>query len=231
MLAGSILMVIIAQSTVQIYRDRELSRTQINNTVDEPSAISQLALVSLSQLEVKGRAPSSDYKRSMFGSGWASIAGCDMRNRILARDLTETSTRSNCVVLSGVLVDPYTAKTIYFQRGESTSQLVQIDHVVALSDAWQKGAKQWDDTTRLNFANDPLNLLAVDGESNKTKSGSDAASWLPPFKNYRCRYIARQIAVKLKYRLSITEAERGTMSRILDNCPDQVLPIVQRSGV
>ena len=42
---------------------------------------------------------------------------------------------------SGELNDPYTAARITFQRGGANE--VDIDHVVALSDAWQKGAQQW----------------------------------------------------------------------------------------
>ena len=98
---------------------------------------------------------------------------------------------------------------------------------MALSDAWQKGAQQLDQDTRETLANDPLELLAVDGESNQQKSDSDAASWLPPNKEYRCRYVARQIAVKQKYVLWITQAEHDAMKRVLHNCPDQVLPITQ----
>jgi hypothetical protein len=98
--------------------------------------------------------------------------------------------------------------------------------VVALSDAWQKGAQQLTVEQRYQLANDPLNLLAVDGQANNNKSDADAATWLPPNKNYRCQYIARQIAVKQKYTLWVTTAEHDAMLRVLQGCPDQVLPIV-----
>jgi len=130
-----------------------------------------------------------------------------------------------CVVLSGTLLDPYTGTTIEFLRGGSTSADVQIDHVVALSDSWQKGAQQLDETQRLLLANDPLNLLAVDGPANQRKGDSDAASWLPPNKNYRCRYVARQIAVKQAYSLWVSAAEKATMKRILNGCGEQRLPV------
>jgi hypothetical protein len=183
----------------------------------------------LSKLEIKGRAPKTDYSRRQFTDGWNMNNGCDTRNRILQRDLREityapTSDAVVCKVQSGVLNDPYTGKVIQFVRGEQTSDDVQIDHVVALSDAWQKGAQQLDYATRNQFANDPLNLLAVDGPTNQNKSDSDAATWLPPNKSFRCDYVSRQIAVKTKYKLWITRGEYDAMNTVLSNCPDQRLP-------
>jgi hypothetical protein len=131
---------------------------------------------------------------------------------------------NGCLVLSGTLHDPYLGKTIAFVRGTNTSSAVQIDHVVPLSDAWQKGAQQWTTPRRTALANDLLNLLAVDGLSNQRKSDGDAATWLPPNKAYRCSYAARQIAVKAKYGLWVTGAERDALSRILAGCPAQALP-------
>jgi len=189
-----------------------------------------LARDALRELEVKGRAPKTGYTRSQFGEGWGSAGACDVRNFILRRDLTSVVTKSDtdCTVLSGKLDDPYTGKTIQFQRGANTSDDVQIDHVVALSDAWQKGAQQMEFQARVQFANDALNLLAVDGEANGQKSDSDAASWLPPNKVYRCMYVARQVAVKQKYSLWVTQAEKDAIARVLSTCPDQRLPVVSQ---
>lgn len=183
----------------------------------------------LETLEVKGRAPKSDYRRSQFGDGWAELSGCDTRNYILNRDLTDVVNFSDtdCRVVSGVLLDPYTNKLINFQRGADTSDAIQIDHVVALSDAWQKGAQNLSFEDRVLFANDGLNLLAVDGPANQQKSGSDSASWLPPNKGYRCMYVARQVAVKSKYKLWVTSAEKEAMKRVLGGCVDQRVPVIQ----
>lgn len=183
----------------------------------------------LQTLPIKGRAPKTGYERSNFGDGWAVVNGCDMRNRILARDLKNityvpTTDIVVCKVATGTLDDPYSGKTIQFVRGEETSDDVQIDHVVALSDAWQKGAQQLSFDQRVAFANDPLNLLATDGPTNQKKSDSDAASWLPPNKAYRCHYVARQIAVKKKHSLWVTRPERDAMIRVLNGCPGQQLP-------
>jgi hypothetical protein len=187
------------------------------------------ALAALATLAVKGRAPKTGYDRDLFGQAWADVDrnGCDTRNDILRRDLTsfvlKRGTRG-CVVLSGTLHDAYTGATIPFVRGQQTSMAVQIDHVVALSDAWQKGAQKWSADKRERFANDPLNLLAVDGPSNSRKGDGDAATWLPPAKAYRCRYVARQVAVKQAYGVWVTAAEKAAIARVLASCPAEPLP-------
>jgi Protein of unknown function (DUF1524) len=185
------------------------------------------ALALLATLPVKGRAPKTGYERARFGQAWADTDrnGCDTRNDVLARDLSGETFRPgtrNCVVLTGRLADPYTSQPISFVKARASQ--VQIDHVVALGDAWQTGAASWPDAKRLAFANDPLNLLAVDGASNEQKGDSDAASWLPPSKAFRCSYVARQIAVKAKYQLWVTLAERNAMVRVLGACRNQRPP-------
>lgn len=207
-----------------IRSDIPASNKQTISTAPEGSV---QAASALARLETKGRAPKTGYKRDKFLSDWSAVGNCDVRNLILQRDLTDIFIEpiDKCLVIRGRLDDPYTGKIVYFQRGEDTSSDVQIDHVVALSDAWQKGAQQLDDASRNLFANDPLNLLAVDGPANQKKGDGDAATWLPSNNAYRCRYIARQIAVKLKYHLWVTAAERDAMGRQLKICPDQVLPV------
>lgn len=182
----------------------------------------------LGKLAIKGRAAKTGYTRAQFDDGWADAGNCDMRNYILGRDMREVKVVSatDCTVVSGVLDDPYTGKTITFMRGPGTSAKVQIDHVVALSDAWQKGAQMLAAETRRQFANDPLNLLAVDGPANQQKSDRDAATWVPPNKTYRCRYVARQIAVKQKYTLWVSQGEHDAMESVLGSCPGQALPVV-----
>lgn len=184
----------------------------------------------LATLPVKGRAPKTGYTRDQFGPAWADVDrnGCDTRNDVLARDFPDETFKPgtrDCVVLTGTLQDPYTGKTIPFTRGQGTSEKVQIDHVVALSDAWQKGAQQLDADARRNLGNDPLNLLAVDGPTNNAKRDGDAATWLPPVKAYRCDYVARQVAVKAKYALWVTQAEHDAIADILRTCPGQPVPV------
>lgn len=174
------------------------------------------------------------YDRDLFGQAWSDDNdqrwghnGCDTRNDVLRRDLTDTvidPDTHGCVVLSGVLHDPYTGRRIRFTRGVTTSIEVQVDHAVALADAWETGAQRWSAARRQEFANDPLELLAVDGPTNESKGAGDAATWLPPNKSFRCAYVARQIAVKRKWGLWVKPAERDAMTRILRRCPGQRLP-------
>lgn len=190
-----------------------------------PPALSPAA-TALADLPVKGRAPKTGYSRDAFGQRWADTDrdGCDQRNQVLARDLTNVTRRGQCVVLTGTLHDPYTGRDIAFVRGETTSDDVQIEHVVALSNAWQTGAQLLSAAERLQLANDLLELLAVDGPTNLAKGDADSATWLPPNKAYRCPYVARQIAVKTKYRLWVTAPERDAIAAVLTGCPDQQLP-------
>lgn len=176
----------------------------------------------LAQLALKGRAPKTGYSRDQFGNGWGKTNGCDTRDIILYRDLQNPILEGECTVISGFLNDPYTGQTIQFTKEKSTA--VQIDHVVALSDAWQTGAQQLSIDQRKQLANDPLELLAVDGAANQAKSDGNAATWLPKNKSFRCEYVARQIAVKKKYNLWVTDAEKQAIQSVLATCPGQQLP-------
>ncbi|MFJ6697398.1 HNH endonuclease family protein [Streptomyces sp. NPDC091272] len=183
------------------------------------------ALAAVDGLTVKGRAPKTGYERAEFGRAWADTDDnrCGTRDDILKRDLQDVKfTDGRCKVASGVLADdPYTGGRIEYRRGASK---VDIDHLVALSDAWQKGAQQWKPGKRLAFANDPLNLLAAQSSANRRKGDGDTATWLPPNKGYRCAYVASQVAVKKKYGLWVTAAERDAMRKVLNGCPQQRLP-------
>ncbi|MEU6796973.1 HNH endonuclease family protein [Nonomuraea wenchangensis] len=203
--------------------DAQLSTGNSDKASKADSASISDARKKLAKLQVKGRAPRTGFDRDKFGPSWADVDrnGCDTRNDILKRDLEDETFKPgthDCIVLTGTLKDPYSGKTITFKRGQDTSTAVQIDHLIPLSDAWQKGAQQWSATKRKEFANDPLNLQATDGPLNGQKSDSDAATWLPPLKSYRCTYIARQIDVKAKYDVWVTAAEKSAMEGILDGC-------------
>lgn len=187
------------------------------------------AALTLDRLEVDDHPkPHRQYRRDYFGFKETDEDGngCNIREDVLTRDLSEVRhTRAGgCKVSSGVLHDPYTGATIRFKRGERTSAAVQIDHVVALENAWRSGAWDWSDGRRLEFGNDPYNLLAVDGPANQEKGSASAADWLPEDAGYRCRYVARQIGVKDKYSLSVTTAEKQAMLGVLHGCPGQPLP-------
>lgn len=192
-----------------------------------PSAAPGSARAELAALPVKGRAPMTGYDRDKFGPAWSDTDhnGCDTRNDVLHRDLTHQTFRPgthDCIVLSGDRADPYTGQSIHFVRGGASE--LDIDHLVALGDAWQTGAQQWPADKRLALANDPLNLLAVDSGANRQKGDADAASWLPSNKPFRCDYVARQVAVKTKYQLWVTSAEKSAIATVLATCPGEAAP-------
>jgi len=182
-----------------------------------------LASAVLERLEIKGRAPKTGYSRDEFYSGWPDIEGCSLRQRIIKRELGSQAILDDdhCTVVSGEFNESYTGSHMIFHEKSDLSKGLQIDHVVALSDAWQKGAQYMDKDTRYNIATDPLNLLAVESKANQGKSDGDAATWLPPNKAFRCQYIARQISVKYKYSLWVTAAEHDAMARVLETCPSE----------
>ena len=178
-----------------------------------------LAIDVLEKLEVKGRAPKTGYSREKFYDGWPTVNGCSLRQRIIKREFGDTAILDGCNVVEGEFVEPYTGQQLVFKTRNEISDGIQIDHVVALSDAWQKGAQYFDEDKRYEIATDPLNLLAVDAAANEKKSDGDAATWLPSNKKFRCQYVARQVSVKYKYSMWVTEAEKNAISNVLSNCP------------
>ena len=196
----------------------------LGETASSADSDAPLATAILEKLEVKGRAAKTGYDRTMFYSSWPTIDGCSLRQRIIKRELGSTaviSSEDNCSVISGEYDEPYTGSHLVFYQKSDFSSGVQIDHVVALSDAWQKGAQNLSSEERYNLATDPLNLLAVDAKTNQGKSDGDAATWLPPNKSFRCAYVARQVSVKYKYNLWVTSAEKNAIENVLKTCPNE----------
>lgn len=185
------------------------------------------AVRALAALVTRPGVGAGGYRRSAFGPSWFDVDGnsCDTRNDVLSRDLRQRTYRpGTCLVATGILDDPYTGRTIAFVRGPATSAAVAVDHVVSLADAWRSGANRWTPAQRLTFANDRGELLAVDGPTNDAKGSSSADTWLPPNRAFRCSFVARQIAVKTTYRLTVTAAERRALGTVLATCPTQSLP-------
>ena len=176
----------------------------------------------LPALAVRRPASMRGYDRDRFGPAWEDVDGdgCDTRDDILNRDLSAKAWNdsAHCEVRRGVLRDTYTGRRIRFRRGVETSLAVQIDHIVALADAWRTGAARWTAGRRLAYANDPRVLIAVDGPANEQKSDDDASQWLPPSRRFRCQYVADQVMVKSTYRLWVTSAEKAAMTRVLRSC-------------
>lgn len=188
------------------------------------------ALAAAKMLVVKGRAPKTGYARSEFGTAWKDVDhnGCSTRNDVLARDFDNATTTDGCKVSGGDFTDPYSGESFHVtcRVGSGCVSSFDVDHAVPLSDAWQKGAQYWTKAKREQIANDPLNLVVTTAHLNRQKSDSDAASWLPPKRSYWCKYVARQVAVKRKYGVWMTSAEKATIVNILSKpaCANTVLP-------
>jgi hypothetical protein len=221
-------------ATIYQHLERHSYNQAVNDTEVLGDKISYgdytLAIEALGGLAVKERVSRDGYARSNFSSGWGMVDGCDMRNRILQRDLADVvMDDDDCTVLAGVLEkDMFSGKRIEFERGPDTSGDIHIEHIVAVSDAWQKGAQELSYDERYAFFNDPLNLIAIDGPTNMEKGDKDASDWMPR-PAYRCRYVARQIAIKKRYDLWLDYSEHRAMKQKLQTCPMQVLPIQEES--
>ncbi len=176
------------------------------------------SLQQLAALRVTAARPRAAYQRDYFGTAWADVNGnrCRTRDDILARDLKRIRLRGNCTVMTGTLADPYTGKQEAFSKARASA--IQIDHVVPLSLAWDSGASTWPAGKLAAFANDPVNLLAVDGPSNQAKSDSGPGAWLPSNARYRCTYVMRFVRVAFLYGVSIARADRAAAKRVLRTC-------------
>lgn len=175
----------------------------------------------LAHVPTAPRTSGDGYARENFGARWADVDGngCDTRNDVLARDLSRVQRRADgCTVQRGTLADPFTGEVIDFERGPDTSPAVQIDHLVALYDAWRTGARDWDPALRTQLANDPANLLAVDGPTNNAKGHADPSDWLPPDAGFHCEYVAARVRVKAAYGLWMTPAEHAASREVLRSC-------------
>ena len=180
--------------------------------------------------EVPLRIRGFDYRRAAFGDAWTDDNpapgghnGCDTRNDILDRDLVDKTyvsiTRCPNAVATGTLHDPYTNATVAFVRGNQVGASVQIDHIVPLALAWDLGARNWPDDTRVRFANDPANLLAVAGQANQDKGDSEPVLWMPPNVAFRCQYAVQFIAVLRGYALPVDAASAGALREAAFTCP------------
>lgn len=187
------------------------------------ASLAQTALDVLDNLDIAPRTEWDGYfdRAGSFGDGWHDPDGngCDARNDALAEAMTDVDVLADgCRVASGTFTDPYSGETVEFVRGPGTSERVQVDHVVALYNAWRTGAQDLTPAERLAFANDPLNLQPTLDWVNDDKQSSDASQWLPPSEDYHCTYVARQIAVKATYDLWVTQAEHDAMRDVLAGC-------------
>jgi hypothetical protein len=204
-------------------------RSQFVAQADIPTVapgVDVLAGVAEAPMRIRGY----DYRRAAFGESWTDDNdapgghnGCDTRNDILDRDLVDKTyvsiKRCPNAIATGTLHDPYTNDTIAFVRGNQTGAAVQIEHIVPLAYAWDLGARNWTDEMRLRFANDPANLLAVDGPANQDKGDQEPATWMPPNTAFRCQYAIQFIVVLRGYGLPVDAPSAPVLREAADTCP------------
>ena len=183
--------------------------------------------------------PPTEYRREDdFGKAWLDVDGnyCDTRNDVLGLQLTDIEyvpvdeAPSRCrraTVATGILDDPYTGQSIEFTRENPAA--VQIDHIVPLSWAWQNGAWKWTQEERIAFANDPENLLAVDGTTNQSKGNKGPSQWLPANESFRCEYVERFTTMVGTHDLSLPDDDRASLTSLLTDCGSSADPSIDPS--
>ena len=180
--------------------------------------------------EIPVRIHGHDYRRAAFGDSWTDDStapgghnGCDTRNDILDRDLVDktyvATKRCPNAVATGTLYDPYTNEVIHFTRGNQVGASVQIDHLVPLALAWDLGARDWTDQMRTRFANDPANLIAVQGQANQDKGDEQPADWMPPNHAFWCQYAVQFAAVLRGYGLPVDAPSAPVLRDAAATCP------------
>lgn len=198
---------------------QRINESHSSRNVDT-SAVADGTLSDLDKLTVNDNpTPPEKYNRvEQFGPAWKDVDhnGCDTRNDILARDLTVQEMRNSCVITAGQLADPYSGEQIDFRKKDASK--VQIDHVVALENAWQSGAYKLTQEDREALANDPDNLLAVNGHDNMAKGSKSADQWMPPNSAYACAYASKQVQIKSRYALTVTTPEKQALADALATC-------------
>jgi hypothetical protein len=184
------------------------------SVADAHRALDALAVVQL--------APEVAYDRTTdFGPAWADVDhnGCGTRDDVLRRDLTAVRTRPGthgCVVVAGLLDDPYTGRQLAFSKSQADA--IQIDHLIPLHAAWMLGAWQWTPERRLAYANDPRVLVTVDGPANQDKGDALADRWRPPNRRSWCAYAVNTVAIHADYGLGVTAPERSALGQMLERC-------------
>lgn len=162
----------------------------------------------------------------VFGPAWSDDVdvkfghnGCDTRNDVLRDRASEFAVKSGtggCVIASGVVEDFYTGERMEFVRGPGNR--VQIDHVVPLAAAWDLGANDWSQQQRVNFANDPANLVIATGSLNASKSDQTPGEWLPANQRAACSYVERYKAVASSYGIAVTVDDRNAIDQASERC-------------
>jgi Protein of unknown function (DUF1524) len=168
----------------------------------------------------------SGYDRSKFPH-WvdADHDGCDTREEVLlAEAIVKPHKGAGCTLTGGRWYSYYDNK--YW----SDTNRIDIDHVVALAEAWESGARTWTTDRRKAYAkdlDDRRTLVGVTDTVNAAKSADDPANWLPPVASMRCRYVRNWVAIKIRWWLTVNNAEKNALTWIASGCPNDTLTVTR----
>lgn len=176
---------------------------------------------------------SSDRKSHQWNKVNGKTGNYTTRDLVLERDMSNVTYNSRGNVNTGILLEPYTGKTIHFQRGQSNKTEggsasnrdggIQIDHVVAYAEAYRSGLDKLDFQQRDAYYNDPDVLLSSQAEANNVKKDGTIAEWEPSNETFQCDYASLQIGIKAKYGLIVDKAEHDEMADVLKTCPTETI--------
>lgn len=176
---------------------------------------------------------SSDRKSHQWNKVEGKTGNYTTRDLVLERDMNDVTFTSRGNVKSGTLLEPYTGKTIHFQRGQSNKTEggsasnrdggIQIDHVVAYAEAYRSGLDKLGFQQRDTYYNDPDVLLASQAEANNVKKDGTIAEWEPSNQAFQCDYASLQIGIKAKYGLMVDQKEHDKLAQVLASCPTETI--------
>ena len=167
----------------------------------------------LDKLTVAKAGSMAGYSREKFPHWKSTGANCDVRDSVLKRDGTKVK-MSGCNVVAG------TWKSLYDGQVIDSPTKIDIDHMVPLANAWRSGAAKWTTAQREDFANDldDPQLVAVSASSNRSKGDQDPSTWKPTETSAWCVYAKDWIAVKTRWQLTVTTAEKSALTDMLEKC-------------
>lgn len=173
-------------------------------------------LALLDELAVQPESVQS-YDRALF-THWLDLDGngCDAREEVLlTQSVIPITLGPNCDLAGGLWVSVY--------DGIQTADPAEfdIDHFIPLAEAWASGAADWDQDTRMRFANDldySMSLIAVSASSNRSRGAKDPAEWLPDNAGYICQYVFSWVNVKYRWDLSVDVIEKEALEELWRPC-------------
>ncbi len=161
-----------------------------------------------------------EYSRDSLPTDWKDLDGngCNTREDILKKYTSEYTGRfDGCKIKSGKFYDYYNGKFLRYDKSVDTGGGIQIDHIVAIGNAWISGGYKWGKDEWISYINDEEVLIPTSSKTNREKSDKDITEWKPANNSYLCTYAEKQVEIKDKYKLTVTEKEKAELKSILNN--------------